>query len=578
MPPTDWHIAMTLGVLLGAALLAGLLAESLRLPRVTAYLVVGLVLGPQVLTAISENDLVSLDPVGKLAMALVLFSMGCHFTLVHVRRIYRRVLRLSTGEIGLTFFLVSGGLLVLGIVFGISWQEAVLFGSLAVATAPATTILVLKEYESEGPVTEYAMTLVVLNNLVAVILFEMLLLLVHSIGGTLYMPLHLGLGRLAADLAGSVLLGIAGGLIVSFACSLLSPKHWLVLLIAAATLLLGACETWDIPYLLTFLAMGITVANSFERAGETVVELDRITGLLCVVFFVIQGAELNFRQLFEAGQSSLMAICIAYVVLRSAGKYFGVFFSGKIPQEPPEVRRWLGLAILAQAGAALALADIAADPETGLGAIGERIQTVILGTVVVFELFGPILTRQAVLRCGEVPLSHAIHHTSTSPLEALAALGNRLRAALGMDAWHGRAPEDLTVGQLMFRNVPSVSASSSFDEVMELIEHSHNNIYPVIDNDRALVGVIRYANLRDVMFDPELAGLVNAIDVAMPAAPLLYADDALPTAWQQFRHSHDDCIHVVTREEPHRLVGMVKRRDLIRLFAGGGRSADENDS
>ncbi|MGE3805741.1 MAG: cation:proton antiporter, partial [Gemmataceae bacterium] len=316
MPHADWNMMLALGLLLASALLGGQLAQMIRLPRVTAYLFVGLLLGPQTLNAITARDLVYLDPVGKLAMALVLFNVGCHFTLVVLRRLMRRGLQLSGGELGLTLTLVTGGLLLLGQ----PWQLALLLGAIALATAPATTILVFKENHSEGPVTELATFLVVINNLMSVVVFEVLLLGIHFMGGALAQPFHIELWHLVRDLIGSIGLGLVAGLVVSYGCGLLAKPRWFVLLVAVATLLLGAAEALHVPYLLTFLAMGITVANLSDQEKEISAELDHFTGLLCVVFFVIHGAELNWRLLFEAGDQGLLLLAPAYLVLRSLGK------------------------------------------------------------------------------------------------------------------------------------------------------------------------------------------------------------------------------------------------------------------
>ena len=163
------QLVLSLGLFLIAALVAGQIAYWIRLPRVTAYLLTGLVLGPHALAVVPERHLPLFHPLGEMAMALVLFNMGCHFSLSFFRRILRRALRLSVGELTATFLLVTCGLLLVGQ----AWPIAVLLGVLALATAPATTILVLDESDSEGPLTEYVFALVALNNFAAVILFEL---------------------------------------------------------------------------------------------------------------------------------------------------------------------------------------------------------------------------------------------------------------------------------------------------------------------------------------------------------------------------------------------------------------------
>ena len=224
MGDPNWHVVLVLGILLGVALMAGALAGFVRIPKVTAYLLVGALLGPSALQWIEMEQIGLLEPLTKLAIALVLFNLGCHFTLARARRILRRVMRLSAGELTTTFLLVFLGL---GLVHG-SWELALLLGALALATAPATTVLVLKETESEGPVTESTNALVAINNLVSILLFELFFLTIHYFHNQLASPWS-ELGQLAWDIAGSVSLGIAGGLIAAFTYTLVSPDRRLVL-------------------------------------------------------------------------------------------------------------------------------------------------------------------------------------------------------------------------------------------------------------------------------------------------------------------------------------------------------------
>ncbi len=563
MVTLDWHVvALTLGLVLASALLAGRLALTLRMPKVTLYLLVGLLLGPSILHLIDHEQLDTLQPLGQLAMALVLFSMGCHFPLRHFRRVLPRVMRLSAGELSLTFLLVAFGLILLGT----RWQASLLFGALALATAPATTMLVLRENESEGPITEFTTALVAINNLAAIVLFELLFLSIRLFEGQLDDPVPVQLGQFAIDLLGATSLGVIGGLAISFACALSASSVWLVALIAVSTILLGTCEVLQIPYLLTFLAMGVTVANTSDLTRQIVAELDRVTVLLCVVFFVIHGAEMDLQALYRAGW-----LGVAYVALRSLGKYFGIYLAAR--KEEAEVRLWLGAGLLSQAGAAIALSAIAARryPE-----VGGEVQAVILGTVVVFEIAGPMLVRQAVFRAGEVPISRALRHRTTTFGAELQQLWNRLRMALGYAPWANRGPEELTVRHMMRKDVESVPGAATFDQVVSHIERSRDDLYPVVGPDGELTGVIHYPSLRNALFDPDLGALVRAEDLALPALLTLHPDDPLDRAWQVIDASQADCVPVVSREAPHQLVGIIKRRDILGLVARGNPALNGN--
>ncbi|MCA9236246.1 MAG: cation:proton antiporter [Planctomycetales bacterium] len=578
----DWYLALSVGALLGAALLAGQLARTLHLPSVTAYLLVGLVLGPHTpLLRLAEwvserlghsvsldgwhipvEHLEHLEPVGKFAIALVLFSVGCRFPLVHFRRIVRRLLPISLGELTATMILVTGGLWLLGAWQGLAelnWQTAALFGALALATAPATTVLVLKESRSEGPLTDYATGLVALNNLASIIAFELLFVLVHASRSADASIVAESL-ELARNLFAAGVLGAIAGLVVSFFSGIVPSTRWLVLLTAVIAPLMAVCELVHAPYLLTFLTMGVTVASTSDLADEVCEALDRLTGLLCVVFFVIHGAEMDLSKLWAAG-----AVGAAYIALRCAGKYFGVFLTADASRDGQPIRRWLGATLLSQAGAAIALSAIAVERDK---ALGEQLQHIILGTVVFFELAGPIMVRIAVLRAGEVPVSAAIFHTTSSPIEQLRGMAFRILQSCGVDPLKRTPADQLDVGRVTSRNVKPLLASAKFDQVLDHMEHSHDNTYPVVTEANVLIGVIRYPDVRDVVFEPTLKEIVTALDLSMPAKKVLKQNDSLSEAWRLLKDGRDDCIPVVATEQPHQYLGVVRRRSLLRLLSG----------
>jgi Kef-type K+ transport system membrane component KefB len=588
----NWETALVLGLLLLAALAAGRIAATLHLPRVTAYLFVGILLGAPLVARLgpdqpsdgfTNTDMITqtraaqhnepFEPLTKLAISLVLFNLGCQFPLARARKIFRRVLRLSAGEMTATFVLVFFGLMLLGL----SWQGAVLLGALAVATAPATTILVLKETEAEGPLTEYTNSLVAINNLAAIVLFEVLFLGLDFLGGgfsgslgSASQLLATELGSLTYDLVGSAMIGVAGGLLISLSYTMVPAGRRLVLLLAVLILGLAICEMADTPYLLTFLAMGVTVANTSDQTRSILAELDALTGVFCVVFFVAHGAELDLTKLGDA-----KLIGGGYILFRFVGKYLGARYAAAKGNEKPEIQRWLGAALTAQAGAAIALSSIAvARTETAGGDLYEtckQVQIVILGTVVIFEIVGPILIRQAVLRAGEMPLAQAIHRPTAGLLDQLRTVSNRILIAIGRNPHKGRSADELTIGDLMRQNPVSIPQTATFDELVDRIEHSRDNVYFVVAEGGELVGLIRYRELSSVLFDPALGSLVRAADVMTPASRMLHPEDSAVKAFDIFEHSKDDCLPIVTSSEPHQLVGTLRRRDVLRLLIRGQR-------
>ncbi len=568
LTPADWHLLLTLSLLLLAALVAGSVTGFVRLPKVTAYLLTGVLLGPSALNWVGHHEIDLLKPLARLAIALVLFNLGCHFPLSRARRIFKHSLRLSAGELCATFVLVCGGLLLVGQ----SWQVAVLLGALALATAPATTVLVLKEAESEGPVTDYTNALLALNNLASILLFELLLLLVFFLSNELGRSLITELRFLAQDLLGSVLLGAACGLVVSFWHGLVTGSRRLVLLLAFILLPLALCQLYGMPYLLTFLAMGVMVANCSNQRRAVLEELNQLTGVLCVVFFVVHGTELDLGALPAAGLAGAV-----YIVCRSAGKFFGVRWAAIQAGEEPSVRRWLGTALVAQAGAAIALSAAAVQHAQAIGSslleLCLQIQTIVLGTVVVFEIVGPILIRRALVRAGEVPLAQAVSRPAMAWAEQARTIWNRLLLAVGRNPWENRPREEVTVGEVMRKNVKTVPQNATFSEVVDVIEHSFDNTYPVVDGNGELVGMIRYRELSNALFDPDLGRLVLAADLATGTTWELDPETPVVRAIDLFKLTRDDCLPVVASPTSRRLLGVVRRRDVVRLLARGHSSS-----
>ncbi|EMI44771.1 sodium/hydrogen exchanger [Rhodopirellula sp. SWK7] len=550
------HIATTVGLLLASSLLAGLASEMLRLPKVTAYLIAGLLLGPSVFDVIPHEHHQFLEPLTKLAMALVLFYLGTLFPFDQMRRIRKKAIPLSVGEMFFTALFVTAGIYLLGM----SPAQSALLGTLAIATAPATTMFVLRETNAEGPVTSLTGTLVTLNNLVAVVAFELVWLGIELATASDVQSLSVGatLMRLVRSLGGAFSLGLIGGLVMSYACEIMHTRRWLVLLVGMASLLLGLSETWSLPYMLVFLVVGVVVVNSSSGTQKITAQLDSIGGLLTVVFFSVHGSELDLSLLADVG-----VIGAGYVVLRSVGKVFGIWVVASRTGASPEIRTWLGPALLAQAGVAISLSATATSRNPD---IAGHVQTIVLGTVVVFEIFGPLLTRAAVLRSGEMPIANSIHHTFGTPLSALRNVFTRLAGSAGLLNKKTALSERMRVEQVMRRSVEGIAENADFNEVVHFVEHSHDNTFPVVDDDRCVVGLIRFDLLNQAFFDPTSDHLVRAGDLATPPDLLLYPSQPVRAAVDLFRQTSDDCVAVVTDEAPHRLIATVRRSDLTSLL------------
>lgn len=268
---------------------------------------------------------------------------------------------------------------------------------------------------------------------------------------------------------------------------------------------------------------------------------------------------MDLNKLWAAGAAG-----VTYITLRCAGKYMGVYFAADAHRDGPAVKHWLGSALLSQAGAAIALSAIAVQRDPALGV---PLQDIILGTVVFFEIIGPVLVRTAVLRGGEVPVAAAILHTTSSPIEQLRTMSYRLMKSIGIRPLHGNKSDRLDVSRVTRRNVEPILANAHFYEVLDHIEHSHDNTYPVVNEDNVLIGVVRYTDMRDVLFEPTANDLITAADLAVPARLVLNQDQTLGEAWRMFREGPDDCLPVVATASSNQYFGVVRQRDLLRILS-----------
>lgn len=556
------NIIFAVGLLLVAALVGAILSERIRVPKVTAYLLVGLAVGPHGVRLLREEHAQALEPFNDMAMALVLFNLGCQFPLDRFRLLLRRLVPISIGEQGICFLLVG---MATGVATG-SATVGLLLGIMAMATAPATTVLVLKEAQSQGPVTDLCGGLVAFNNLTCILIFELAFVAIQIASGRMAGSLVGHIGSLFGGLVAAALIGIVSGLLVSFCCGLLAKKRWLVLLIGSMALVLGACELLHVPYLLAFLMMGLTVVNTSPDATIITKELGQTTTLLCVMFFVVHGTHLDIHAFLSAGLIGLL-----YILTRMLGKYVGAWMIANRLDEPEDVKSWLGLTLMAQAGIAIALSSTIVD--RGVPHARE-IQTIILGSVVFFEIAGPLLIRHAVYHAGEMPLGDAIHHSATTPHEQLDEMWNRFLVAMGKKPLVDlESPMDVKLESLVSKDVQALPSAAEFGDVIEHIEQSHDNVFPVVDPSGVATGLIRYSAISGAVFDPDSVDLICAEDLAEPLVHSVGLRDSLESLVQLFNSVTDDCVVVTDPERDGRFLGVVRRSDVMNLLIRGHRPA-----
>lgn len=562
-------VALSL-VLLGA-LIGGRLASMCRVPRVTGYLMTGLIIGPSfghllhLPVLLTPDILLELRPLSEIALALILMHIGGLFEIQYLDRWRHRILFFSGSEIVLTFVFVTTAVFAANhfvlqkIIPGMTlWQTSLAFslflGIIAVATAPAATLMVIREYEADGPVTGVVLTLVGFNNLISVLGFAVL-------AHTFIFP-NESLVILLSRMAGPVIVGALMGFVISiWAQRLELSSENKILMLGGITVNVALCRALGFDPLLASLLLGMTLANSCPRWHRLQEDIRQVDYLLYVVFFVLAGANLHIETLTHIG-----LLGVAYVVARTMGKWLGATIGARLGHFGENERRYIGLTLMAQAGVAIGLASqLSHNWPVG----GKLLETVVLGSVVVFELVGPLAVRHGLVRSGEVPILALLQ--KKAPVGALEGLHNvvhHFRSSLGVPVGHTlKDPGDILVRHVMRQNVETVKHSTPYYELLKHIAHSRYDRFPVVDEKNRFVGVIDYTEIRNLLFEPALVPLVVAGDLTTSASYCLHPEQPLRDALKTLQeHRNVSYFPVVASEDPQKLVGIINQNDVLAAF------------
>jgi CBS domain-containing protein len=587
VPPI--HPGLLLGLILLAGIVGGYVSRLIYVPRVVGYLLAGLVLhavlsGVLAMTSGAEAEAglaaaaEPLNAVKDLALGVILFTVGGVFERSRVRSAGRRVVPVSLAEIALTAGLVFLGTLAAAMAIGMPGGAtsavilAALLGATAVETAPAATVFVLHEYESKGPATDTILSLIGSNNIACILLFHAVFMLSAAWGGIQTTgPLggHLWLALLSTTL-GSLVLGVACGVMLSLVHARLALTETL-LIFFAMFVLLGGAEKWllthggvSFNFLLTALTIGGVFANVAIDPQKLATALRTMGAPLFVAFFVLAGYSLHIADLLSIGW-----VGAVYIVCRTVGKAGGALLGIRWSRSTGGVNERVAAALLCQAAVSIGLVAFAeqqwADP-----VLARRFGTIVLGSIVVFEMAGPLLVKWCVVHCGEVKASTLLRRagrpadTSSVFRLTITSLGRLVGVSPSTGS---RAPSGpMLVDHIMRRNVQLIPSSATFDDVLHFIERSTHSHFPVVDEEGKAVGVIHFSDVQNVIYDPATKELVTALDLADPDSAVVPLGTPLTELLEVFRQHDVAVLPVVSDHEGRNVVGLVEQRDLLKAL------------
>jgi Kef-type K+ transport system membrane component KefB len=387
----------SLGLILLFALAAGHAAKFVRVPEVTGYILAGVAVGPYGLNWLTHDNLTSLAVFSEVALGLILFSIGSVFELAQFRGFGRTALLVTVVDAALVAIAVGGGMLLLGQ----PWPLALLLGAIAIETAAASTLMVIRECNAEGPLTELLVGTIALNNLVCIAAFSVVATAVDlhahagSQSGGMLEVAYRSIYPLVWQFVGSICLGYLVGLLLAGWAARVTERGEVLILMAGSVLLcVGVSQVLDLSPLIASLAVGATMVNLSGKSRDLFHALAHTDPPLYAIFFVLGGADLNVGLLPSLGVTGAV-----YVAGRIAAKFASTAVVTRALVLEPRIRRWMGFSMLAQAGLAIGLVMLVGRrfPE-----LAPAVTAVVMSSVIVFELIGPVSVRLALTRSGEV--------------------------------------------------------------------------------------------------------------------------------------------------------------------------------
>ncbi|MBQ6233544.1 MAG: cation:proton antiporter [Clostridia bacterium] len=408
------HVLLLVAFALFSGLLMTRLFVKFHLPDVTAYLVTGVLIGPCVLGRLglpglgfrTFEEVESLSLISDVALGFIAFAIGHEFRLSALKQTGRQATIVGILQAVITTIVVDIVLVAMHFAMPdlLSLPVAITLGAIAAATAPAATLMVVRQYKAKGPVTDVLLPVVALDDAVGLVIFAVSFGIAQSMESGTVNTL-----ALIIEPIGEVLLSLLLGAAVGFGLTFLeryfhSHRNRNALIVGSVILTVALSQLsfevgpfeFGFSSLLVCMMLGTVFCNFCPLSEDLMLQADRWSGPALTLFFVLSGSALQFEVFSE---TSVILIGVAYIFARSLGKYLGARLSADLAHSSDTVRKYLGITLLPQAGVALGMCTTA---YRVLGADGTLIRSIILFSVLIYELVGPSLTKMALTKAGDI--------------------------------------------------------------------------------------------------------------------------------------------------------------------------------
>jgi len=531
------NILLVIGIIILLGAIGGRVFYKLNLPPVTGYIIIGLFLGESFHGFLSGPIMDSFEPVISLALGIIGFMIGSEIRLDRFKRYSRSIYTILLVEGFLTFFLVALAVILLTkkVYLGL------ILGALASATAPAATYSVMGDYKARGPVTMTTLTIVALDDALALLIYGFAAAFARSI----IVQESLTFARVVAmplfEIAVSIFIGAAAGYVLyRIASKMRERERILPFTLGTIILVVGLSLYFEVNPILASMVLGAVASNLQPPENQEMFDLiKKFSSPIFILFFVLVGARLDARILLKGG---VLVLALVYIISRSFGKVAGAYIGGKISRAKDTVTRYLGFCLFDQAGVAVGLSIAAFHTLSSMGAgpraAGLLIINIITATTFLLQLIAPAMIKYGIKKADEI---------------------NR-------NVTEEDIVETYKIRDVMEEDFFVIKENNNLHQIIEIMKKSISYNFPVIGMDDRFMGIISLGEIRDAFYEEQMDQLVLAGDIVREADTVLYADQELKAAMDIFTKKNIDYIPVLENKENCKLVGQLEYRKLIDLI------------
>ncbi len=531
-------ILIIFGISIFGGILSAFLAKKMRIPQVIGYIITGIIIGETGFKIINTQDILNLAPFNFFALGIIGFLVGSEIKYSTMKKYGKQFSAILLAEGILAFVLVG---VATGIIlyftsknFSIALAGGIVFGAIASATDPASTISVLQEYRAAGILTTTVIAIVALDDALAMTLYGLGTGVAQMLSGSDVSSLQIFL-EVIFDLIGSIAIGIFFGYIINYVLRK-SSHHESSAATSFGLLLLciGIVNQLNLDVILATMATGILIVNKSPKRSREVIEyIKNLSIPIYILFFVLVGARLQLNAL----PNWIWMIIGVYVIFRSLGKYFGAWFGAKISHSHKIVQNLTGLSLFSQGGVAIGLSIMASHHLNSISVVqgynlGDVIIFVVTATTFIVQIIGPPCVKIAVILAKETEKNVTTDYLLN---------------------------KNIVIDNLMI-NAPTLMESTTLRDVFSVFSKGNFNLIPIINKEKKLLGGITINQLRETLTDQTAWDWLVASDVMEPIDDYINKTATLFKASSMMEQLQTDSIPVI--DESGLFSGIITKRNI----------------